>query len=50
MRAPGPTWLIRIGGNPLAPAYYWTAAVAMGLAVMLLLPESAPRKTGRHQP
>ena len=41
------TWLIRASGNPLAPAWYWTGAVALGLVVMLFLPESAPRKTGR---
>ena len=38
------TWLIRVTGNPLAPAWYWTAAVAMGLGVMFVLPESAPRR------
>ncbi|MBU6299148.1 MAG: MFS transporter [Alphaproteobacteria bacterium] len=41
------TWLIRITGDPLAPAWYWTAACLVGVAVMFLLPESAPRKTGR---
>ncbi|MDE2134250.1 MAG: MFS transporter [Alphaproteobacteria bacterium] len=40
------TWLIRATGSPLAPAFYWLGAAAMGIAVMLLLPESAPRKTG----
>jgi MFS family permease len=41
------TWLIRVTGNPIAPAYYWTGAMLVGLAVMLLLPESAPRKVGK---
>jgi len=42
------TWLIRVTGNPLAPAYYWTGAVLIGLAVMAVLPESAPlHKRGR---
>jgi MFS family permease len=39
------TWLIRVSGNPIAPAYYWTAAMLVGLGVALLLPESAPGKT-----
>jgi MFS family permease len=39
-------WLVRATGNPLAPAFYWTGAVAIALAVMQFLPESAPRKTG----
>jgi len=39
------TWLIRATGNPMAPAYYWMGAVAVGIAVMQFLPESAPRKT-----
>jgi MFS family permease len=30
--------------NPLAPAYYWTAAAAIGLAAMMLVTESAPIK------
>jgi len=29
-------------GNPLAPAYYWTAAAIMGLVAMSLVKESAP--------
>ncbi|MDE1939600.1 MAG: MFS transporter [Alphaproteobacteria bacterium] len=42
------TWLIRVTGNPLAPAWYWTAACLIGLLVMLALPESAPRKTASN--
>jgi len=38
------SWLIRATGNPLAPAWYWTAAVVVGFAVMFVLPESAPRR------
>jgi MFS family permease len=36
------TWLIRASGNPLAPAYYWSAAMCVGLIAMALIPESAP--------
>ena len=38
------TWLIRASGNPMAPAYYWVAAMTIGVIVMFFLPESAPRK------
>jgi MHS family citrate/tricarballylate:H+ symporter-like MFS transporter len=38
------TWLIRASGNPLAPAWYWTAALAVGIAAMCATRESAPRK------
>jgi len=34
-------------GNPLAPAYYWTAAAIMGLVAMSLVKESAPVRLGR---
>ena len=40
------TWLIRVTHSPLAPAWYWTGAMLLGLGVMLLMPESAPHKTG----
>ena len=40
------TWLIKVTGNPLAPAWYWTAAAIIGLAAMSATRESAPRKTG----
>jgi len=39
------TWLIKVTGNPLSPAYYWTAALILGLAAMIATHESAPRKT-----
>jgi MFS family permease len=38
------TWLIKTTGNPLAPAWYWTAAAIVGLAAILAARESAPRK------
>ena len=31
-------------GNPLAPAFYWTAAATMGLIAMSLVKESSPAK------
>jgi MFS family permease len=40
-------WLIRISGNPLAPAWYMTGAVAIGLTAMALMPETAPRRSPR---
>ena len=38
------TWLIKVTGNPLAPAWYWTAAAIVGIAAMSATHESAPRK------
>ena len=44
------SWLIRASGNnPMAPAWYWTAATVIGLAVMFLLPESAPCRLGARR-
>ncbi len=40
----GVTWLIRVTGSPLAPAWYWTVAAMVGLAAMWTVEESAPRK------
>jgi MFS family permease len=40
------TWLIRATGNPLAPAWYWSVAVVIGLIAMFATHESAPRKVG----
>jgi MHS family citrate/tricarballylate:H+ symporter-like MFS transporter len=37
-------WLIGYTGNPLAPAYYWTAAMLLALSAMALAPETAPAK------
>lgn len=39
-------WLIGRTGNPLAPAWYWTAAAAVGVVGILAARESAPCKTG----
>jgi MFS transporter, MHS family, citrate/tricarballylate:H+ symporter len=41
------TWLLAVTQNPLAPAYYWIAALVVGLIAMALVKESAPVKTGR---
>jgi MFS family permease len=38
------TALIRWTGNPLAPAWYWSGALIVGLAAMALFRESAPAK------
>jgi MFS transporter, MHS family, citrate/tricarballylate:H+ symporter len=38
------TWLIDVTGNPLAPGWYMTTAVGIGLVAMLLMEESAPRR------
>jgi MFS transporter, MHS family, citrate/tricarballylate:H+ symporter len=38
------TWLIRVTGNPLAPAWYLSGAVAVGLVAMALMRESAPAR------
>jgi MFS family permease len=37
-------WLTKVTGNPLAPAWYMTAGVAIGLIAMLLLPETSPAR------
>jgi MHS family citrate/tricarballylate:H+ symporter-like MFS transporter len=41
------TWLMKATGNPLAPAWYWTAALVVGIAAMCATRESAPRKTAQ---
>jgi MFS transporter, MHS family, citrate/tricarballylate:H+ symporter len=41
------TWLIRITGSPMAPAWYLTAATAIGQIAFLLMPESAPGRVAR---
>jgi MFS family permease len=38
------TWLIVVTGNPLAPAWYMTAAVGIGFAAMIAMRETAPVK------
>ena len=37
-------WLTQVTGDPLAPAWYTTAGVAIALVAMLLLPETSPRR------
>jgi MFS transporter, MHS family, citrate/tricarballylate:H+ symporter len=41
------TWLIHVTGNPIAPAWYLTGAVAIGQIAVMLMPESAPIKLAR---
>jgi nitrate/nitrite transporter NarK len=36
------TWLMRITGDPLAPAWYMAGAVALGLVAMSMMRETAP--------
>ncbi len=43
------TWLIKVTGNPLAPAWYWTTAAVIGLAAMCTARESAPIRTAKHK-
>jgi MHS family citrate/tricarballylate:H+ symporter-like MFS transporter len=38
------TWLIDVTGSPLAPAWYLSGALLLGLAAMIAMPESAPIK------
>jgi hypothetical protein len=38
------TWLIAVTGSPLAPAWYMSAALLLGLAGMLPMPETAPSR------
>ena len=44
------TALIKWTGNPLAPALYWSVAMAIGLVAMSLVKESAPIKTKNPLP
>jgi MFS transporter, MHS family, citrate/tricarballylate:H+ symporter len=39
------TWLLNVTGNPLAPAWYWTAAAIMGLIAVIAARESAASKS-----
>jgi MHS family citrate/tricarballylate:H+ symporter-like MFS transporter len=43
------TWLIDVTGSPLAPAWYMTAAVVLGLMGMIAMPESSPRRAPRFR-
>ena len=40
-------WFTQRTGNPLAPAWYMTGAVVVGLTALVFLRETAPVKTGR---
>jgi hypothetical protein len=40
------TWLIAVTGSPLAPAWYMSAALLLGLSGMAGLRETAPIKLG----
>jgi MFS family permease len=42
------TWLIHVTGNPVAPAWYLTGAVAIGQVALMLMPESAPVKLAQR--
>ena len=44
------TWLIKVTGSPMAPAWYMTTAVAIGLVAMMFVKESAPARTGPSAP
>ncbi len=39
------TWLIHATGNPVAPAWYMTGAITIGIVAVVLMKESAPVKT-----
>lgn len=41
------SWLTRVTGNPVAPAWYMTAAGGIGIVAILLCRESAPRAGAR---
>lgn len=43
------TWLIEATGSPLAPAWYMTGAVVLGLMGMVAMPESAPKRAPRSR-
>ena len=43
------TWLIDVTGSPLAPAWYMTVAVVLGLMGIIAMPESAPRTAPRSR-
>ena len=41
-------WLLELTRNPLAPAYYWLAATAVGVVAIALVRETAPGKLRSH--
>jgi MFS transporter, MHS family, citrate/tricarballylate:H+ symporter len=44
------TWLIKVTGSPMAPAWYMTTAVVVGLVAMMLMKESAPGRAPQGSP
>ena len=42
------TWLIAVTGSPLAPAWYMTGGMVLGVAAMLAMRETAPGAAGAH--
>jgi MFS family permease len=40
------TWLLHVTGNPMSPGWYLLAATVVGQVGLMLIPESAPVKTG----
>jgi MFS family permease len=42
------TWAITVTGSPLAPAWYMTGAMVLGLAAMAAMRETAPGKASQH--
>ncbi|TAL84076.1 MAG: MFS transporter [Beijerinckiaceae bacterium] len=40
-------WLIHVTGNALAPAWYMLFATAVGLAAMIMMPETSPAKLNK---
>ena len=43
------TWLIKLTGNALTPAWYWTAATIIGIAAVIATRESAPLKAAKPE-
>ncbi|MGH9715811.1 MAG: MFS transporter [Candidatus Acidiferrales bacterium] len=43
------TWLIKVTRSPEAPAWYWAVAALIGIAAMLAVHESAPRKIAQQR-
>ena len=41
-------WLTEVTGSPLAPAWYMTGAMVVGVAAMAAMKETAPVKAGAH--
>jgi MHS family citrate/tricarballylate:H+ symporter-like MFS transporter len=43
------TWLIKVTGSPMAPAFYLAGASVIGQIAIMLILESAPAKTAAYQ-